>query len=243
MVAASKKLTKVPKPDIDLSTSNKTESKIKKKNITKLGAVPKLTRVQKKTKKPRDPESLSSFIALSNLPHGFFEEQIIKYFSQYGKVTKVRGGFSGMAFVGFQHPEVAGVVTTVMDKSIMMRDKVVKCRHLKEKEVPKHLRYGGFIGPKKVTRTQILHQKLDQKYSQMEIEDPLKVHEYLQRTLTKVKEQGIDYSFDYSKKLDEVLKNESKRLDKKKKKTSEWLQKDEVKKVAEKHGIEVGDLS
>ena len=91
MVAAKKKVVKVPKPDIEFNTPNKTESKPKKAAKNKLGVAPKLTRVEKKkAKKPRDPESLSCFIALSNLPHGFFEEQIIKYFSQYGKVTKVR---------------------------------------------------------------------------------------------------------------------------------------------------------
>ena len=91
MVAARKKPVKVPKPDIEFNTPSKTESKPRKVTKNKLGVAPKLTRIQKKkTKKPRDPESLSCFIALSNLPHGFFEEQIIKYFSQYGKVTKVR---------------------------------------------------------------------------------------------------------------------------------------------------------
>ena len=147
-----------------------------------------------------------------------------------------------MAFVGFQYPEVAGVVTTVMDKSIMMKDKVVKCRHLKEKEVPKHLRYGGFLGPKKVTRSQLLYQKLDAKYRGIHIENPQKVHEYLQNTLAKVKEQGIDYTFDYSKKLEEALKNEPKRLESRKKKNTEWLQREDVKKIASKNDIKVDDL-
>lgn len=66
------------------------------------------------------------------LPHGFFEEQLKDYFSQFGKVTRVRLARSrkttksrGFAFVEFQYPEVAEIAAETMNNYMMFR-KLIK---------------------------------------------------------------------------------------------------------------------
>ena len=75
-------------------------------------------------------------VYLSNVPHGFYENQMFKFFSQFGKVTNVRlgrskktGGFRGYAFVEFRFADVAKIVAESMNNYLMheklMRAKVV----------------------------------------------------------------------------------------------------------------------
>lgn len=66
------------------------------------------------------------------MPHGFFEEQIKKYFQQFGEVKRLRlarskktGGSKGFAYVEFEYPEVAQVAADTMDNYLMF-NKVVK---------------------------------------------------------------------------------------------------------------------
>lgn len=73
-------------------------------------------------------------IYLSNVPHGFFENQMFKFFSQFGKVTNIRlgrskktGNFRGFAFVEFRFAEVAKVVAETMN-NYLMYEKLMKCK-------------------------------------------------------------------------------------------------------------------
>lgn len=71
-------------------------------------------------------------ILIKNLPHGFFEEQLEKYFGQFGRVTRVRlcrskttGASKGYAYVEFEIPEVAKVAAETMNNYLMF-NKLVK---------------------------------------------------------------------------------------------------------------------
>ncbi|TMW42998.1 hypothetical protein DOY81_011920 [Sarcophaga bullata] len=87
-------------------------------------------KINKKQQKPiKDPRGV---VFIKHLPHGFFEEQLKKYFSQFGNVTRVRlarstrtGNSKGYAFVEFEYPEVAQVAAETMDNYLMFK-KVVK---------------------------------------------------------------------------------------------------------------------
>lgn len=68
---------------------------------------------------------------IQNLPKGFFEEQLKKYFSQYGRVTRLRlarsertGGSKGYAYVEFKYPEVAKVAVESMNGYLMFRQRL-----------------------------------------------------------------------------------------------------------------------
>lgn len=63
-----------------------------------------------------------------NLPHGFYEEQLEKYFSQFGEVTRLRvgrsektGGCKGHAFIEFKYPAVAEVAAQSLNNYLMFR--------------------------------------------------------------------------------------------------------------------------
>ncbi|XP_075262452.1 uncharacterized protein LOC142354063 [Convolutriloba macropyga] len=70
-------------------------------------------------------------VYVSHLPFGFYDEALKKYYSQFGKVTKVRverskktGGFKGYGFVEFESPEVAKIAAEssnnyIIDKKVL----------------------------------------------------------------------------------------------------------------------------
>lgn len=91
-------------------------------------------KINKKLQKPiKDPRGV---VFIQHLPHGFFEEQLKKYFAQFGNVTRVRlarstrtGNSKGYAFVEFEYPEVAQVAAETMDNYLMFK-KVVKASYI-----------------------------------------------------------------------------------------------------------------
>lgn len=87
--------------------------------------------IQKKLNKKSKPVP-RGLMMIKCLPHGFFEEQLKDYFSQFGKVTRVRLARSrkttrsrGFAFVEFQYPEVAEIAAETMNNYMMFR-KIIK---------------------------------------------------------------------------------------------------------------------
>lgn len=67
-------------------------------------------------------------VYISHLPHGFYEDQLTKYFKQFGEVTRVKVGRSqttgkskGYGFVEFRLPEVAQIAAETMDNYLMFQ--------------------------------------------------------------------------------------------------------------------------
>ncbi|XP_017100065.2 MKI67 FHA domain-interacting nucleolar phosphoprotein [Drosophila bipectinata] len=91
----------------------------------------------KKKLKPQAKQGPDRGVVLvQRLPHGFFEQQLRQYFSQFGRVLRVRLGRSertgnsrGFAFVEFEYPEVAQVAAETMDNYLMFQ-KVVKAKYI-----------------------------------------------------------------------------------------------------------------
>ncbi|XP_054288160.1 uncharacterized protein LOC129003858 [Macrosteles quadrilineatus] len=75
-------------------------------------------------------------VYICHVPHGFYEEQIKAYFSQFGKVTGVNvprsktGRAKGYAFIEYYHPEIARIAADTMNNYLMMN------RLLKAKCIP-----------------------------------------------------------------------------------------------------------
>lgn len=100
-----------------------------------------------KSKHRFDPSKLNRGIVLiKNLPHGFFEPQLKDYFSQYGKVTRLRlarseqtGRSKAYAFVEFRYPEVAEIAAKTMDSYLMYRQ-IIKTAYIP----PEKQRYDYF---------------------------------------------------------------------------------------------------
>mmetsp|Transcript_24513 Transcript_24513/g.40867 ORF Transcript_24513/g.40867 Transcript_24513/m.40867 type:complete len:204 (-) Transcript_24513:50-661(-) len=70
------------------------------------------------TKKAKQSEAQSSVIYLGHIPHGFYEDELKKFFSQFGIVRKLKlfrsprtGRSRGFAFLEFESPETAATVS------------------------------------------------------------------------------------------------------------------------------------
>lgn len=87
---------------------------------------------KQKAKHQYDATRLNRGVMLiQNLPKGFYEKELKKYFTQYGRVTRLRlarsestGGSKGHAYIEFKHPEVAQVACESMDGYLMFRQRL-----------------------------------------------------------------------------------------------------------------------
>ncbi|CAH1728030.1 unnamed protein product [Chironomus riparius] len=120
-----KKLLKKPGPA-------KTESKFISQAL--------INRKKTKGKKKKRPKT-KGLVYVKNLPHGFFEEQLRSYFSQFGAVTRIRLGRSpttlnsrGYAFIEFRYPEVAEIAAQAMNNYIMFH-RIVKTKFIPPEQI------------------------------------------------------------------------------------------------------------
>lgn len=90
----------------------------------------KINRLKKKDKKSQ--RNLNRGVVLiRHIPHGFYEEQLKAFFSQFGEVTRTRvsrsqktGNARGYAFVEFQVPEVAKIASEAMNNYLMFKKRL-----------------------------------------------------------------------------------------------------------------------
>ncbi|KAI9216715.1 hypothetical protein BC828DRAFT_418671 [Blastocladiella britannica] len=80
-------------------------------------------------------------VYLGRIPHGFYESEMLNYFTQFGKVTRIRlsrnkktGGSKHYAFIEFASSSVADVVADTMDNYIMF-GRVLTCRRVPTEQV------------------------------------------------------------------------------------------------------------
>uniref|UniRef100_A0A023F793 Putative nucleolar rna-binding protein nifk n=1 Tax=Triatoma infestans TaxID=30076 RepID=A0A023F793_TRIIF len=156
---------------------------------------------KRKLKKKRPARGVVYF---SHIPHGFYEEEIKSYCSQFGKVTGVylprskKGNSRGYGFVEFQYPEVAEIVAETMNNYLMCN------RLLKAKYIPPSEQRPGVIWRAKFWDNRV-----------RAIEESKKTISNMTRTLTpkeeavkvkkmcksvekyheKLKSMGLDYEF------------------------------------------------
>ena len=76
----------------------------------------------------------SGVIYLGHIPHGFYEQEMRRYFSQFGKVRSVRlsrsrrtGRSRGYAFIKFECAEVAEVAAETMN-NYLMYGRLLRCQ-------------------------------------------------------------------------------------------------------------------
>ncbi len=72
-------------------------------------------------------------VYIGRIPHGFYEDQMRGYFSQFGEITRLRlsrnkktGKSKHYAFIEFKHVEVAQVVVDTMDNYLLLGH-ILKC--------------------------------------------------------------------------------------------------------------------
>jgi len=144
-------------------------------------------------KRPTIDRGDRAVIKLKNIPHGFYEDEMRAYFSQFGVVTNLKlfrskktGGSKGFAIVEFLYREVAEVVVETMNNYLMF-DCILKCSIFPEEKCHP-LMFHGQINPeypplmKKRSKSRQLH-------NQDKTEEENKKNK--KRTLYKLKKQTI----------------------------------------------------
>ncbi|KAJ4344192.1 nucleolar protein [Ascochyta clinopodiicola] len=116
------------------------------------GVVPKLTKSQKKAiAKAKDTPKATEpgVIYVGRVPRGFFEPQMKKYFSQFGRVLNLRlsrnkktGASKHYAFVEFASAEVADIVARTMNNYLMFGH-ILKCSLIPKEQVNENLFKGA----------------------------------------------------------------------------------------------------
>ncbi|KAF9168046.1 MKI67 FHA domain-interacting nucleolar phosphoprotein [Actinomortierella ambigua] len=167
---------------------------------TKVEVKKKLDAIQKKTK---DSEASSTgTVYLGRIPHGFYEEQMQAYFSQFGKVLRLRlsrnkktGRSKHYAFIEFTSPDVAEIVADTMNNYLLFGHQL-KCKALAKNQIHPSLFEGANrkfkpVPWKKIAREKHNAEKTPEQVKQ--INRKLLQKESAKRA--KLQELGIDYDF------------------------------------------------
>ena len=93
----------------------------------------KATKLRKKAAKKIMVKSERGYMYIGHLPHGFYENEIRSYFSQFGRVMKLRlarsvktGNHKGYGFIEFESKHVAEIAAETMNNYLMF-NKILKC--------------------------------------------------------------------------------------------------------------------
>lgn len=97
-------------------------------------------------------------IKLNNIPHGFYEKEMQKFFSQFGKVRKVllirskkTHKSRGFGFVEFDLPQVAKAAAEAMHNYLFFNN-VLKCRQMDKNDLPRNLMLTKYAGATSVEK-------------------------------------------------------------------------------------------
>ncbi|ETN68178.1 hypothetical protein RB195_009614 [Necator americanus] len=156
-----------------------------------------------KSPKPKKEKPLH-VVKIKRIPYGLFEKQLWEYFTQFGKVIRVRvarslktGNHKGWAYVGFADKEVAEIAAESMDGYLMF-EKRLSCHVMDPKKVPKSMKRGPrYLAPPHMKgRAKKEALKRNRKKTSEEEEKSKKRREAAQRKrYNKLKVLGIDYEF------------------------------------------------
>ncbi|KAF5903838.1 MKI67 FHA domain-interacting nucleolar phosphoprotein [Clarias magur] len=139
-------------------------------------------------------------VYVGHLPRTLAEPQLRSYFSQFGKILRLRlsrskrtGRSKGYGFVEFDCDEVAKIVAETMD-NYLMRERLIKCHVVPPEKVHEKL----FVGSGKMFKKSIRPAvgRYNRGHSQ---EDIMKLTDKLLKKESKLRkrlaEKGVDYDF------------------------------------------------
>lgn len=131
-------------------------------------------------------------IKLNNIPHGFYEEQMKKYFSQFGGVKNVllirserTHKSRGFGFVEFYLPQVARAASEAMHNYLLFNN-VLKCRQMDRNDLPQKFFKKNYKGLNSVLQT-----KKDHNVTQRDASKMYEHYKKIVKTQKALKEMGI----------------------------------------------------
>ncbi|KAI8910416.1 hypothetical protein EDD86DRAFT_275468 [Gorgonomyces haynaldii] len=156
-----------------------------------------------KTKKLNVQQSKPGVIYLGRIPHGFYEDEMKSYFSQFGTVTRLRlsrnkktGKSKHYAFIEFENEQVANIVAETMDNYLLFNH-MLKCKVIPADQVHPDLFKGANKKFHALPTNKIHRQKHNAKKTPEQKAknlDKLVMKEEQKRK--RLQELGIDYEFE-----------------------------------------------
>ncbi|KAG0292749.1 MKI67 FHA domain-interacting nucleolar phosphoprotein [Linnemannia gamsii] len=150
---------------------------------------------------PKD-KSATGVVYLGRIPHGFYEDQMNAYFSQFGKVLRLRlsrnkktGKSKHYAFIEFASQEVADIVADTMDNYLLFGHQL-KCKALQPTQIHPAMFLGANKKFKAIPWQKISKEKHNAEKSTAQMKQVTKKllkNESAKRA--KLAELGIDYEF------------------------------------------------
>lgn len=180
--------------DDEDETMDDTPATVKKTAVAKSNRAAATTKASKK--------SGTGVIYLGRIPHGFYEEQMHSYFSQFGDISRLRlsrnkttGASKHYAFIEFESKEVAQVAAETMNNYLLFGH-ILKCKVVPDDEVHEALFEGANKTFRVLPRAQVAQYKNERPRSRAKW-DQLKKESasLLDAKLKKLGEMGIDYKY------------------------------------------------
>ncbi|KAI9562130.1 hypothetical protein GHT06_013095 [Daphnia sinensis] len=157
----------------------------------------------KKTKKSKIRINKRGVVYLGHIPHGFYEEELKGFFSQFGKVTRVKvsrspktGKSKGYAFIEFAFNDVAKIVAETMNNYLMF-ERLVKAQYIPPEKVHSKMFPARFMTPE-VYPTLVRRNRLMAKQEKTPTEKDKQKHRNrmlfkITQAMNTLKEMGIDH--------------------------------------------------
>ncbi|EJD49125.1 hypothetical protein AURDEDRAFT_101282 [Auricularia subglabra TFB-10046 SS5] len=176
-------------------------------DVAKLPTVAKDDRQVKarleQAKKNKGPKEDRGVLYLGRIPHGFYEDEMRRYFGQFGEVTRLRlsrnkktGRSKHYAFIEFESAAVAQIVQETMDNYLLLGH-ILQCKLIPSEKVHPQLWVGANRKWRVVPRDRVARVKHNRKRTEEEVQ---KTEERLlarqEAKKRKLAEAGIDYDFD-----------------------------------------------
>jgi nucleolar protein 15 len=145
----SKKVKEVVVEEVKEEVVSSSKQRVSKRAANKKIQAEKQLEATKIANKVED-KGPSNIIYLGHIPDGFYENEMKKFFVQFGEVKRVKlfrsektNNSKGYAFIQFIQPEVASTVATAMNGYLMMD------RSLVSNVIPRSKCHNGMFKPPK----------------------------------------------------------------------------------------------
>ena len=145
-------------------------------------------------------ESPSNVVYLGRIPHGFYENEMRAFFSQFGKITRLRlsrnkktGASKHYAFIEFEYAGVAETVTKTMDQ-YLLKNCLLQCKLVPLSAIHKDM----WKGANKPFRPFSFLKQARERHNKTSTQEQLgkqirRLKKLSSKKQTLLKEMGIDY--------------------------------------------------
>lgn len=162
--------------------------------------VPTNSQVKAKLDKAASKKNKKGVVYVGRIPHGFYENEMKAYFSQFGEITRLRlsrnkktGKSKHYAFIEFESLEVAEIVAETMN-NYLIENRLLVVEVLNDKDINEHLFKGANRKFRPTPTDRIERLNFNKEKTEEEKEKAVnKYQKALQKKQQKLDNKGIDY--------------------------------------------------